>query len=623
MVISETIAGGIIEYFVGKTLDKAKDFFLSSKKEGLLGFEQKDLPKLFANHYKEVINWSSDIPFIGLSKQKNVAKSTIELSISSKISKYNNNKGKNTDYYSELEILNGESNVLILGKPGAGKTTTIKRLIGHFFSKDSDKINYTNPVLLRLREMGESSNLYTEILDIFSIPWENREIKSVKSVKKTNGDFYDVETTIIRSFLKNSQKTIETFVPIFLNETNTLLFLDGYDELHESLQKKVLNDVEKIGIKLDNSKIILTSRTSSFFKVISNFNIFEINPLSTTDIQQIASKWLENGDDFIKELKKRKYIDLANRPIFLTLLLILFDKNLSLPLSPFEVYREAVFLIIRDWDEHRGINRKSKYANFDVRKKLDFLQEVSLYLTYQLKSNIFSSEQLEDVYKLIHIKYELPAEDMIDVVHEIESHNGLVSEIGFNNFEFSHLSLQEYLCAECLITLPYSKKTILYFFERPDPLAIAVCISKDSGLWLANLLLNSNLNIQNYTDKAKYEKALIKFLSRLVDERPRFNKSVELGLVLFHLIAKFHESLVIWDFIIMLLQFHNTKESLDLTLKHFEITKNRIQNRCLFTRKDVLSSDNFIIVPHKESIGLESWEVIESILLTLYDPMKS
>ena len=69
------------------------------------------------------------------------------------------------------------------------------------------------------------------------------------------------------------------------------------------------------------------------------------------------------------------------------------------------------------------------------------------------------------------------------VVAEIESHTGLIVESHYRHFEFSHLSIQEFLCAKHLVNLPYSQDTIKYFLEYPEPLAIAVSISGEPSLW--------------------------------------------------------------------------------------------------------------------------------------------
>lgn len=608
MAIVEVVTAAIIEYVVEKSLTRSVAFFTKCKTDGLSGFAKEEMEDKFLLHYNDAINWASDIPFIGLYRNKQVAKSTIELSISTKFYKYEQNTNDKS-LISENEILNSKQNVIILGKPGAGKTTTIKRLINHFFNGYS-KFNYSNPILIRLRELEDSDSIYTSILDAFSIPWETRMINTIKNIKKPNGDFYQEIITTTKYFLKNSDTTIETFVPSFLNEANSILFLDGFDELPVTSQKKVLNDVEKIGLKLDRAKLIMTSRTSTFVKVISNFEILEIHPLTIDEIKEISLKWLSNGNDFIIELESKKYSELANRPIFLTLLLILFEKNKTLPISPYEVYREAVYLIISDWDDHRGITRLSNYANFNVRKKLDFLQEVSLHLTYKIKSNLFTTEQLKDVYLKIYKKYSLPKDDMNKVVQEIESHNGLINEVGNKSFEFSHLTLQEYLCAECLISLPFSRNTITYFYEKPDPLAIAVCISKDSGLWLANLLLNSNLNVTQDKNNKLFEPALIKFFTRLIEEHPMFNVSIELGVVIIYLVLNFSNSQKIFQLVLALLELNNAKESLIETLNYYSVSINKVSGIYTIKREKPLAIESLIIVPHNGYVEFDKWVII-------------
>ncbi|WP_018621435.1 hypothetical protein [Spirosoma luteum] len=112
------IGSKTVEFFVEKALERFFQFIPILKKDGII-LEKSDIPKILQNHYTEVINWSFDIPFIGLSQRKHVEESTIELNISSRISKYG--KDKNETYFSEKDILNANRNIIILGKPGAGK----------------------------------------------------------------------------------------------------------------------------------------------------------------------------------------------------------------------------------------------------------------------------------------------------------------------------------------------------------------------------------------------------------------------------------------------------------------------------------------------------------------------
>ena len=303
-----------------------------------------------------------------------------------------------------------------------------------------------------------------------------------------------------------------------------LLLLDGLDELHPKIKKEVYEQIEFLGLNLRNSKIILTSRTGEYKQLFSNFHLCELQPLSSNQIKKISKKWLRSNKAFLAELDNKPYKDIANRPIFLTFLLVLFEHYLELPAQPSDVYRDITELVIKEWDEQRGnIVRISKYANFNRRRKFQFISEIAYLLTYKIKTNVFTSRELEEVYLQINEKYGLPEKDSGDVVSEIESHNGIIAESFDNKFEFSHLSIQEYLTAEHIVTLPFSKETISYFREYPEPLAVAISISRDPGQWFSFLLLN------NHIKKIVTVDSLNTLITRLLIEKPAFRATEELG----------------------------------------------------------------------------------------------
>lgn len=606
-----------LKIIISNTLKKIKPDMFDDKKGELEKLKHK-FGELYEQHFIEITKWATTIPFIGLSKPKITFASTIELIIASDIIKIQNNK---IEAVNEFELLDSPNNIILIGAPGAGKTTTLKRLILKYLTELNTFNNTGFPILIRLRDVSPESTILKHLLDIFSIKHEDKIVKYEKKVRKVN------KRTKEPYFQKTIEEKIETFIgetPIisfvskFLNQTNCLLMLDGLDEIDKSIQLETIRTIESVGLKLSNAKILMTVRKSELNKVIDNFHTCEISPLTQNQIVEISSKWVSNSTDFINELSKRPYRDLANRPIFLTLLLILFEKYSSLPPQPSEVYEDATFLIIKDWDDHRDIIRNSIYSDFNTRKKLKFISEVSYNLTYKIKQKIFSSKDLENVYNDIHEKYGLPSNEIKKVVSEIESHTGLITESNYKNFEFSHLSIQEFLCAKHLVNLPYSKETIDYFFEYPEPLAIAICISGEPSQWFSNLILNSSLNITNFKGNvSSYNSSIYTLLNRLLVERPNFRKSLELGFSFLYLITHFLRNENFKPVLEEWFYYENVAKSISLALKGCTY-KDTYNKTYLIARRNATKTNFFISIPTQSEIPEEFLEnLIEQKLIEL------
>lgn len=572
--------------FLGKEIIKKTVSLFSNKIESLNSKDKipkieniiNDLPEKLEIHCIEIINWACTIPLMGFSNPKSTEYFSTELEIES-------NQGLTNTIISEDDFLNEPHNSIIIGSPGAGKTTTIKRLILKFFNSEMNR--YSIPILIRLRKLKHET-ISLEILDILGIEPTYKKIDKSKFRNK-------------RAYI--GEVPIEIFMPKLLNQTSIILFLDGLDEVSLDKQNDIIEEIESLGLRLNNSKIVFSVRKSHFVRRANHFNYYLIKSLTREKIIKISQQWLNNTyNAFLDELDSKPYTDLANRPIFLTILLVLFEKEGVLPEEPHEVYEEMTFLVIRDWDEQRGIFRRSKYSGFSPRAKLKFLAEIAFKLTYKLKTKTFSTKQLEEICKGLFSKYSLPSEEIRGVVSEIESHNGIISEINNRELEFSHLSIQEYLCARHILTLPFSKEVIDYFHEYPEPLAIAICLSPNPNEWFANLIRNRNLLNRDAS-------SILKLLSRLIVEAPVFSLDHELGYTILQLMIDGHGNHEVSSIIIDFLKIPNVKESFALILKDYHINIH-IKNTCTLSRISYTASNLFVTHPAYGDISFEYLNIL-------------
>jgi len=174
----------------------------------------------------------------------------------------------------------------------------------------------------------------------------------------------------------------------------------------------------------------------------------------------------------------------------------------------------VIELLLREWDAERRITRLSKYAQFDARRKVAFLAAMAYEITYRIKVKTFSRDELGRAYAAVRDRFDLPDDEVEQVVQELETHTGLIAYAGESRYEFSHLSLQEYLCADYLVRDQFASNLILYLHEYPSPVAVAVSLSSNPSAWFAALILRFSHYLQPVSVQA--------FAARLLVERPLF-----------------------------------------------------------------------------------------------------
>ncbi|MDD5759090.1 MAG: NACHT domain-containing protein [Desulfobulbaceae bacterium] len=520
----------------------------------------KEIEARLEIHMTELVNWSRNIQIYGMSSAKNTDDETIELQINQEPRKF---RGvENNKILDEISIIQNLHPYILLGDPGAGKTTTLKRIVRKMILCDqfSEIDIFQYPIVIRLRDLPDNETLHYAIATKIGLLCHCHG--SIDDVNSNQSSIGNISILIGDTIIENA-------LPDFLDNSKALILLDGLDEVNLYKRDEIEKEIIKLSTRLNHSKVIVSCRSGGYTSSFTGFNIVEICPLTPFEIEQISKMWAEKPGDFLLCLESKPYYDLANRPLFLIQLIMIFNRCGSLPEQPSSVYKKIINFVLEEWDERRQIKRTTKYANFDAERKLDFLSAISMELTIKKKKKVFNTGDLIQSYYEIYRSFNLPKNEAIKVINEIETHNGIIFESGFDNYEFSHLSIQEYLCAYYLVRESVSQNVYRYLSEYPSPVAISVSISSDPSMWFGTLILNEQSLIN--TDSHQLEI----FLNRLVIERPFFNPKIILGLSLLKIFFYYSPSLQSYIFKSMekVVALDGVKESIAMCLPFYKQEK--------------------------------------------------
>ena len=453
------------------------------------------------------LNWASEINFGAALKSKSLKKVFVDIDLYLSPLKNRFDVDEKTKTISSKKIFEDiYKNIIIYGGAGAGKTTLLKNFYLEFLNSEN-KNNFSCPLMIRFREIdydkhykNENFGLYKILVDILGI--------EVNFPHKYNESFpYEYYNSIKQTILN------------FFNNTNILLVADGFDEIPDlDLKKRIEKEFEELSLSLIDSKFIMTSRSNDFNLKLNNTDTFEICPLNDKQIKSLIKKWLNSptkSEDLFQKIKISPFYDTSIRPLTLSHLCAIYERKKNIPDKPKYVYDFVVKLLLEDWDQERNITRPSNYANFYIEKKKDFLSHLSFWLTYHLNKNVFNSDDIRKCYNDIYISHDLPKSQAKKVVLELENHTGLLVQVGYDYFQFSHKSLQEYLTAKYISQTPKIPEFDI-IQNLPNELAICVSLSSQPNIYF-EYFINSYMKFDSrFWDI---------FFTRLVDEKPDFDNS--------------------------------------------------------------------------------------------------
>lgn len=329
--------------------------------------------------------------------------------------------------------------LILLGKPGAGKTTFLKHLAiqcneGRF---EQDRV----PIFITLKDFAEVENK-PNLLEYISQK--------------------DLHRYIPTASVTIQDDLTDCFLQVF-EAGEALILLDGLDEVKSEDYERVVKEISDFSERFWKNHFILTCRIAAWDYTFEKFTEVEVADFDEQQIARFATKWFEpqktvSAKAFLAYLDRNPRIkQLAVSPLLLTLVCLAFEESGDCPSTRSELYKEGIDALLKKWDAKRGIQRDQIYKRLSHHRKEDLLSYIAFETfkekDYFIKQRVIESYIQDYIRKLPHANTE-PEELQLDseaILYSIEAQHGLLVERAKGIYSFSHLSFHEYFAAREII----------------------------------------------------------------------------------------------------------------------------------------------------------------------------
>ncbi len=326
-----------------------------------------------------------------------------------------------------LKAVERHDKLMILGKPGAGKTTFLKWLA---LQCNGGKFNqHRIPLFVTLKEFAETEGKPNLLAFI---------AKQLNEYGIENAEFVGAK---------------------ILQAGRAIVLLDGLDEVKAQDHDRVLNSIRQTSEQFDGNQFVITCRIAAKEYTFDKFTEVEVADFDDKQIADFAYKWFHQKDpikaeEFPKELATYPGLkELATNPLLLTLLCLVFEEGGRFPANRSELYKEGLDVLLKKWDAKRNIRREEIYKQLSLQRKEDLLSQVA-YTAFERSDYFFKQgfveEQIRDyICNLPKANTDTEALqlDSEAVLNSIAAQHGLLVERARGIYSFSHLTFQEYFTA--------------------------------------------------------------------------------------------------------------------------------------------------------------------------------
>jgi len=358
------------------------------------------------------------------------------------------------------ETLNKEAALVILGDPGAGKSTLIKHLALHLARHGEG--DGPLPILLPL-------NAYAEAL--------GREEISLQAY--------------LARYYAGRRKELEGVGALFdaaLAEGQAVVLLDGLDEVQARrlYVNQLLEDFVATHREREGNRFVVTSRIVGYrdAPLVSmlggaTWPVYTLTDWGREEIERFATRWTlafeiathgdtpeahtaaeEEQQDLLAAIAPGSGIErLASNPLLLTIMALIKRQRVTLPRERVRLYELYLETLISAWNKARALDRRPVGPGINYLDTVQVLAPLALWLRQENPSaGLVSREQVEGwltgYYRREWDEPRGPASQRARAFLEgVRRYSNLLVERGEGQYGFLHLTFEEMLAAKGIALL--------------------------------------------------------------------------------------------------------------------------------------------------------------------------
>ncbi|UXY51406.1 NACHT domain-containing protein [Pseudomonas tohonis] len=394
------------------------------------------------------------------------------------------NKAKEKDLIDGDIFIENNLRTVVLGGPGAGKTTFLKYLSLCYIDKKT----------------FEKSNLKKTKLPFFVY---------LPDLSKTEDSLFNFLANPIE---RKTDEHSRNFLDRLFKKGECVILLDSLDETKKTARSEALQKVRDFCKNYPHVKIVISCRTADYTENLESFHEVEISKLNKSSVYKIVRAWFtgepQKSRDLCNIIDHDKAISsLTETPLLLSLLCIQFKHDLSLPKRKVELFKRCSEALLRDWDTTRGFRRDSTYELLTDQSKERLFETIAYCFTVDNLSFTFPKPRVLLLVSDFCAKLGLNENDALPIITEIDQHHGILEQFSQDHYCFSHTSFQEYFAARSITSKGLGLKIVQQKFDSEEWYPIIefiVAMAEDPSEMIQFLTQKSNLaGLSNYPPMAK------------------------------------------------------------------------------------------------------------------------